>query len=40
MQMQTALLLHLSDTRGRRPFKINKSGRKQWLEIEFCLAVV
>jgi hypothetical protein len=38
--MQTAILLHLSDTRGVWPFKINKSGRKEWLQVQFCPAAV
>jgi hypothetical protein len=38
--LQTAILLHLSDTLGKWFFKINKSGRKQWLDVEFCPAAV
>jgi hypothetical protein len=38
--LRTATLLHLSDTHGKWPIKINKSGRKQWLDVEFCLAAV
>jgi hypothetical protein len=38
--MQAAILLHLSDTHGTWPLKINKAGRKQWLQIEFCPAAV
>lgn len=40
MEMQTAILLHLADTHGSWPFKVNKSGRKQWLHVKFCSAVV
>lgn len=40
MDLNSAILLHLSDTRGTWPCKINKSGRKQRLNIEFCPAAV
>jgi hypothetical protein len=40
MSLQTAILLHLSDTHGKWSFKINKSGRKQRVDVEFCPAVV
>jgi hypothetical protein len=38
--MQTAFLLHLSDRRAMWSFKINKSGRKEWLQLELCPAAV
>jgi hypothetical protein len=38
--LQAAFLLHLSDTHATWPFKINKSGRKQWLDVKFCPAAV
>jgi hypothetical protein len=40
MSFQTVMLLHLSDTHGTWHFKINKAGRKQWLQIEFCPTAV
>jgi hypothetical protein len=37
---QIAILLHLADTRGKWGFKINKGGRRRWLQVEFCPAAV
>jgi hypothetical protein len=38
--LQTAVMLHVFDTRGTWDFKINKNGRKVWLSIPYGPAIM